>query len=176
MPPVPSSAPRRAALAGALLLPAALLVGCSSASGASCAGSAAVREDLAAQPVLSAAPAGASDPANYRGKAASSGCDDDSSGPAWVHADRVYAFTGTRQAVIEHYTRTAAAEGWQSEPGPGTEGSCWTRASHGRHLLLAVDFRLGGWTPAPDPGSGLVYEVSVGSNADGSADDAGCSD
>ncbi|WP_371667066.1 hypothetical protein OG985_05310 [Streptomyces sp. NBC_00289] len=40
--------------------------------------------------------------------------------------------------------------------------------------MLAVDFRLGGWSPAPDPGSGITYEVSVGANADGGAEDADC--
>lgn len=182
MSPVLLSALRRAAVTATLVLPAALLGGgCPLTHGGSCDGTGAAREDLAAQPVLSAAPDGAWEPANYRGAAVSTGCDDDSPGKAWLHADRVYAFTGTRQAVIEHYARTAAVQGWRDEPDPAPggapaaeEGACWTRTAHGRHLVLTVDFRLGGWSPAPDVGPGLAYEVSVGANADGSAEDAGC--
>ncbi|MER8033018.1 hypothetical protein ABTZ78_29100 [Streptomyces bauhiniae] len=168
---------RRTALPATLLLPAALLTGCSLVnSGASCDGSDAARKDLAAQRVLSSPPAGAADPANYRGAGVSTGCDDDSAGPAWLHADRVYAFPGTRQAVIDHYTRTAAAQGWHTGPAPHTGAACWTRTDDGRHLVLNVDFQLDAWSPAPAPGRGLAYEVTVGSNADGAAAGASCTD
>ncbi|MFG2816922.1 hypothetical protein [Streptomyces sp. NPDC048410] len=167
----------RTALAAVLVLPAALLSGCSLVhSGGSCDGSDAVRKDLAAQPVLSSPPDGATDPVNYRGEGVSTGCDNDSPGPAWVHADRVYTFTGTRQAVVDHYARTVAAQGWRRETDSRADAACWTRTADGRHLLLAVDFQLGAWTPAPDPGNGIGYEVTVGSNADGSDDGAGCAD
>ncbi|MFI8348785.1 hypothetical protein [Streptomyces sp. NPDC085596] len=168
---------RRAALAAALVLPAALLSGCSLVQGAgSCDGSGAAREDLAAQPVLSSPPDGASAPANYQGAGISTGCDDDSAGPAWLHADRVYAFTGTRRAVVDHYARIAAAQGWRRDTASRADAACWTRTADGRRLVLAVDFQLGGWTPAPDPGKGIGYEVTVGSDADGSAEGAGCAD
>ncbi|WP_330237180.1 hypothetical protein [Streptomyces sp. NBC_00566] len=168
---------RRTALAAALVLPAALLGGCSLVrGGGSCEDSGAARKDLAAQPVLSSHPAGAVDPANYRGAGISTGCDDDSPGTAWLHADRVYAFTGARKEVVDHYTRTAAAQGWRVDPAARADAACWTRTAGGRHLVLAVDFQLGAWSPAPDPGRGIAYEVTVGSNAEGSAQDAGCAD
>ncbi|MFF7969635.1 hypothetical protein ACFZC3_30340 [Streptomyces sp. NPDC007903] len=176
VPTVPSLF-RRTALPATLLLPAALLSGCSLVdSGGSCDGSGAARKDLAAQQVLSSPPDGAVDPANYRGAGVSTGCDDDSAGPAWLHAGRVYAFPGTRQAVVDHYTRTAAAQGWHSEPAPHAGAACWTRTDGGRHLVLDVDFQLDSWSPVPDPGKGIGYEVTVGSNADGSAAGASCTD
>ncbi|RZU36464.1 hypothetical protein EV284_3957 [Streptomyces sp. BK022] len=175
--PTVTSLSRRTAVPAALLLPAALLTGCSLAdSGARCDGSGAAREDLAAQKVLSSPPAGATDPANYRGAGVSTGCDDDSPGPAWLHAGRVYAFPGTRQAVIDHYTRTAAAQGWTSGPTPHAGAACWTRIDDGRHLVLDVDFQLDTWSPVPDPGKGIGYEVMVGSDADGGAAGGNCTD
>ncbi|MFE0350774.1 hypothetical protein [Streptomyces griseoluteus] len=168
---------RRTALPAALLLPAAVLTGCSLVdSGGSCDGSGAARKDLAAQKVLSSPPAGAADPANYRGAGVSTGCDDDSAGPVWLHAGRVYAFPGTRQAVIDHYARTAAAQGWLRGPAPQAGAACWTRTDDGRHLVLDVDFQLDSWSPVPDPGKGPGYEVTVGSNADGSAPGVHCTD
>ncbi|MEU9920246.1 hypothetical protein AB0H51_02810 [Streptomyces griseoluteus] len=168
---------RRTALPAALLLPVVLLTGCALVdSGGGCAGSGAARKDLAAQKVLSSPPAGAAEPTNYRGAGVSTGCDDDSAGPAWLHAGRVYAFPGTRQAVIDHYTRTAAALGWQSGPAPQPGAACWTRTDDGRRLVLDVDFQLDSWSPAPDPGKGIGYEITVGSNADGSAAGVNCTD
>ncbi|MFF9375843.1 hypothetical protein ACF1BB_14985 [Streptomyces griseoluteus] len=168
---------RRTALPAALLQAAALLTGCSLVDGgASCEGSGAARKDLAAQKMLSSPPAGAADPANYRGAGVSTGCDDGSAGPAWLYAARVYAFPGTRQAVIDHYIRTAAAEGWQRGPAPQAGAACWTRTDDGRHLVLDVGFQLDSWSPLPDPGKGIGYEVTVGSNADGSAMAAHCTD
>lgn len=172
-----SSVFRRAVLPATLLLPAALLTGCSLVdSGGSCDGSGAARKDLAAQKVLSSAPAGASDPANYRGAGVSTGCDDDSPGPAWLHAGRVYAFPGTRQAVIDHYTRIAAAQGWHTGPAPQAGAACWTRTDDRRYLVLDVDFHLDAWSPVPDPGKGIAYEVTVGSNADGGRAGVSCTD
>ncbi|MFJ4005827.1 hypothetical protein ACIPWL_20590 [Streptomyces sp. NPDC090023] len=168
---------RRTALAATLVLPATLLSGCSLVdSGRSCDGSGAPRKDLAAQKVLSSPPDGATDPLNYRGVGVSTGCDDDSPGPAWLHADRVYAFPGTRRAVVDHYARVAAAQGWRRDPASRADATCWTRIADGRHLVLAVDFQLDAWSPAPDPGKGIGYEVTVGSNADGSDARASCTD
>ncbi|MFF8648136.1 hypothetical protein ACF06D_07760 [Streptomyces griseoluteus] len=180
MSPTTHTAPslfRHTALPAALLFPAALLTGCSLVdSGGTCDGAGAARNDLAAQKVLSSPPAGAADPANYRGAGVSTGCEDDSPGPAWLHAGRVYAFPGTRQAVIDHYARTAAAQGWQRGPAPQAGVACWTRTDDGRHLVLDVGFQLDTWSPVPDPGKGIGYEVTVGSNADGSAAGAHCTD
>ncbi|MGV9319035.1 hypothetical protein [Streptomyces sp. NPDC003660] len=165
------------ALAAALVLPATLLSGCSLVQGgASCEGSVAAREALAAEPVLSSPPGGATDPANYRGVGVSTGCDDDSPGPAWVHADRLYTFPGSRRAVVDHYARVAAAGGWRRDTASRADAACWTRTADDRHLVLAVDFQLGGWTPAPELGNGIGYEVTVGSNADGGDHGEGCAD
>lgn len=168
---------RRTALAVAVVLPAALLGGCSlTDSGGSCDGSGAARKDLAAQKVLSSPPDGATAPANYRGVGVSTGCDDDSPGPAWLHADRVYTFPGDRRAVVDHYTRIAAAQGWHTGPAPQAGAACWTRTDDGRYLVLDVDFHLDAWSPVPDPGKGIAYEVTVGSNADGGRAGVSCTD
>ncbi|MDX2592116.1 hypothetical protein PV343_07560 [Streptomyces sp. WI03-4A] len=176
MSPTPPSARARVGLAAALVLPAAFLGACSVVGGADgCRGTAGDLKRLATQSVLGSAPAGATAPSNYRGVGVTTGCDDDSSGKPWLHADRLYAFPGKRVDVIAHYTATAAAAGWRPEydPGPGApdatvEGACWTRTAKGRHLLLTVDFRTGGYSPAPKVSKGIAYEVSVGTTSDGS--------
>jgi len=160
----------------ALTLPmTAALCGCST-SGDGCHGAAAALRTLAAQPLLAGPPAGATTPANYRGVGVTTGCDDGSGGKPWLHADRLYAYPGTRADVLGHYTRTAAAARWHREADPApdappatVEGACWTTTSGGRHLLLTVDFRTNAFSPAPDPGRGITYEVSVGSRTDGAA-------
>ncbi|MEU6370215.1 hypothetical protein ABZ876_31955 [Streptomyces sp. NPDC046931] len=164
-------------LAAALLLPAVLLGACSAAGGDGCRDTADQLESLAAQPLLDAAPAGAVAPANYRGVGATTGCDDDSPGRPWLHADHLYAYPGKPDDVVAHYTRIAAAAGWRLEADPapgappaGVEGACWARTAQGRHLLLSVDFRTAGFSPAPEVGTGIAYVVSVGTQPDGSTD------
>ncbi|PKW06533.1 hypothetical protein SAMN05428944_6413 [Streptomyces sp. 1222.5] len=182
MSPTSPSASARAGLAAALLVPAAFLGGCALTGGDGCHGTGGDLKRLAAEPVLGTAPARAAAPANYRGTGVTTGCDDDSSGAPWLHADRLYAFPGGPGDVVAHYTRAAAAAGWRPERDPsGTaapasvEGACWTRTEHGRHLLLTVDFPTGSISPAPEVGSGIAFEVSVGSKADGSGgDEATC--
>ncbi|WP_328917518.1 MULTISPECIES: hypothetical protein [unclassified Streptomyces] len=171
--PAPVSARTAVLLAAVVVLPSVTGLSACSLIGDSCHGTTAAKAQLAAQPILSAAPHGAAEPANYHGEGTTTGCDDDSPGKAWLHADRVYAYTGTPGDVIGYYEKTAPAAGWQREdPGPGAlpaevQGVCWTRAVKGRHLLLSVDFRVSGYTPPPAIGTGLAYEVSVGSNKDG---------
>ncbi|ELP69217.1 hypothetical protein ACKI1I_11250 [Streptomyces turgidiscabies] len=174
MSPFRSSAAARVPLAAALVLPAALLAGCSALGDDGCHGTAAELRGLAAQPLLGSAPTGAVEPVNYRGTGVTTGCDDDSGGKPWLHADRLYAFPGKPDAVIAHYTETARAEGWHPEADPdpaappsGVEGACWTRTDKNRHLLLTVDFRTGGFSPAPEVGTGLAYAVTVGTEGDG---------
>ncbi|MHB9857894.1 hypothetical protein [Streptomyces sp. YIM S03343] len=177
--PTPSSAATRVGLAATLLLPAAFLGACSVIGGDSgCHGTAAELKRLAAQPLLDAAPARATAPPNYRDLGIATACDDDSPGQPWLHADRLYAFPGEREDVIAHYAKAATAAGWEFErnPAPGAlaasvEGACWTRTEKGRHLLLNVDFRLGPYSPAPEVGKGIAYEVSIGSTPDGNNDD-----
>ncbi|MER6468805.1 hypothetical protein [Streptomyces collinus] len=182
MSPTPASARARVGLAATLVLPAALLGACSVVGGADgCRGTAAELKRLAAQPVLGSAPAGATAPVNYRGVGVSTGCDGDSSGEPWLHAERLYAFPGERGDVIAHYAATAAAAGWHPEhdpepeaPDATVEGACWTRTTKGRPLLLTVDFRTGGYSPAPEVTEGIAYEVSVGTASDGSGGEASC--
>ncbi|MET7451497.1 hypothetical protein ABZT03_06280 [Streptomyces sp. NPDC005574] len=181
MPLTSSSVVSRAVLAVATLpLLATSLSACSVAGGDGCRGTDPELSRLAAQPLLAAAPAHATAPANYRGAGVMTGCDDDSSGAPWLHADRVYAVPGRPAAVIAHYTKTAAAAGWQLERDPDAwaapatvEGACWTSTEQGRHLLLSVNFHTGGFSPRPRPDpktrTGLVYVVSVGTERDGDA-------
>ena len=174
MSPTPSSAATRVGLAATLLLPTVFLTACSALGGDdACHDTAAELKGLAAQPLLGSAPAGAAEPANYRGTGVTTGCDDDSSGEPWLHADRLYAFPGTPDDVIAHYTKTAAAEGRRPEtdpdpaaPPPSVEGACWTKTDKSRHLLLSVDFRTAGFSPAPEVGTGLAYAVTVGTEGD----------
>ncbi|WP_330460101.1 hypothetical protein OIB37_26475 [Streptomyces sp. NBC_00820] len=175
MSPTPSSTRARLGLAVSLLLPTAFLGACSVLGGEGCHGTDPELKRLAAQPLFDAAPARATAPANYRGVGVTTGCDDDSSGKPWLRADRVYTFAGERGDVIAHYAKVARAQGWAFEHDPSpdassatVEGACWTRTEKGRHLLLNVDFRPDGASPAPEAGSGILYWVSVGTTPDGS--------
>lgn len=124
--------------------------------------------------MLGAAPARASVPANYRGVGVTTGCDDDSSGAPWLHADRLYAYPGRSEDVISYYSRAAASAGWELDEGSATvNGVCWTRIEQGRHLLLDVELRPGGFSPEPEVGTGIAYSVSVGSERDGGAEGCG---
>jgi hypothetical protein len=171
--PTSSSAGTRVVLAAALLLPAVFLSACS-VGGDGCHNTAADLKRLAKQPLLNSAPAHASAPANYRGVGVTTGCDDDSSGAPWLHADRLYAFPGKPDDVIAYYTKTAAAAGWNFEQDPDpnapsatVEGACWTRTERGRHLLLTLDLHPKGFSPEPKVGTGLAYSLSIGSQRDG---------
>lgn len=185
MSPTPPSALARLGTAAALLLPAAFLGACSALGGGDgCHGTGAELERLAAEPVLTAAPGDATAPANYRGVGVTTGCDDDSSGEPWLHADRLYAFPGSPEQVIDHYAKTASAAGWHLETDPGPETAsdtaartCWTRKEKNRHLLLSIDFDTDAFSPEPEPepgpdaGKGLFYVITVGTETEGGASD-----
>ena len=164
-------------LAATLLLPATLLTACSTIAtdgGDGCRNTATALKRLAAQPLLDTAPTDASPPANYRGVGVTTGCDDDSAGAPWLHADRLYVSPGTPEDVLTHYSKAAAAAGWTYEQDPApeappatVEGACWTRTEQGRHLLLNLDLRPRGFSPEPAAGTGRAYSVSVGTRKDG---------
>lgn len=107
--PAPVSARTAVLLAAVVVLPSVTGLSACSLIGDSCHGTTAAKAQLAAQPILSAAPHGAAEPANYHGEGTTTGCDDDSPGKAWLHADRVYAYTGTPGDVIGYYEKTAPA-------------------------------------------------------------------
>ncbi|RRR76338.1 hypothetical protein [Streptomyces sp. RP5T] len=178
MHPRSRSAGTRGALAAILLLSSVFLGACSALGGDGCQDTGAELGRLAEQPLLASVPAGASAPANYRGVGVTTGCDDDSGGAPWLHADRLYVFPGRADDVIGHYARAAAAAGWRLEedPAPGAppatvEGACWSRTEQGRHLLFQVDLRPQGFSPEPEPepevGTALTYAVSVGTERGG---------
>ncbi|MET7287645.1 hypothetical protein [Streptomyces sp. NPDC005573] len=158
-----------------LLLPAAFLGGCSVFGGLSCEDKEADAElaRLAADPLFDAAPARATAPADHRDAGVTTECDDDSSGPAWLHADRVYAFPGRPEDVLAHYAQKAAPAGWRARrdpypdaPPPSVDGACWTRTTRGRHLMFQIGFDTRGFVSAPRAGNGVVYVVTVGTEAD----------
>ncbi|MFE4963655.1 hypothetical protein [Streptomyces sp. NPDC056660] len=168
MSPTSPSVGTRVMLTAALLLPAAFAGACSAVGEDGCDDTGTELRRLADQPLLSSAPAGTSAPANYRGVGVTTGCDDDSSGAPWLHADRLYVFPGRSDDVIAYYTKAAAAAGWHSEPDPARAAeACWTRTERGRHLLLDVDLHPRGFAPEPEAGTGLAYSVSVGTERDG---------
>ncbi|MEU1275997.1 hypothetical protein [Streptomyces sp. NPDC005799] len=179
MSPTRPSAGTRAVLAAALLLPAAGFLGaCSAVGGDGCDDTAAELTRLARQPLLASAPTRASEPAGYRGVGVTTGCDGDSAGAPWLHADRLYAFPGEPGEVIAHYASAATAAGWHRERDPATgappatvEGACWTTTEKDRHLLLTVDLHPRGFSPEPETaagrGQGFVYAVSIGTERDG---------
>ncbi|AYC39579.1 hypothetical protein DWG14_03819 [Streptomyces griseorubiginosus] len=172
----PSSAGPRVLLIAALLLPIAFLGACAALGGGDdCRGAASELRRLAEQPVLGVAPARASAPANYRGVGVTTGCDDDSGGAPWLHAERLYAFPGRPEDVISFYTGAAASAGWELEEDSSAtlDGVCWTRIEQGRHLVLDVELRPGGFSPEPEVGAGIAYSVSVGSERDGGVEGCG---
>ncbi|MFE2581422.1 hypothetical protein [Streptomyces sp. NPDC059378] len=76
--------------------------------------------------------------------------------------------------MIACYTEKAASAGWRPAPDPDPWTSpatgadvCWTKTEQGRHVVLNVDFRTEAYSPAPEVGNGIAYEVSFGSTADG---------
>lgn len=179
---MPSTTLRIGTVAVVLSLSTVSLGACSAVYGGTCEGTAAELKRLSAQSLLASAPAGAEAPANYRGVGVTTGCDDDSSGEPWLHADRVYVFPDRPDVVLAHYSKAATAAGWHHEPDPDpeappatSEGACWTKTSQGRHLLLGVNFGIAGsYSPEPEAGTGIVYEVSVGTTPDGGADGTAC--
>ncbi|WP_230887103.1 hypothetical protein [Streptomyces spinoverrucosus] len=186
----PRTHTRALALAGALLLATALLAagltGCSALSPFNTCDDTATRvEELRSQPILQSAPAGAIVPKDLASVRA--GCLDDS-GDAWLYAERIYAFPGSRQEVVDFYRTTAKADSWrvQSDPvdlsTPETvAGLCFTKGGDGNALLLTVQFTTAGelkfehgYEAGPEFDSGSGFEIEVGSETDGAK--TGCFD
>ncbi|MFH8471174.1 hypothetical protein [Streptomyces sp. NPDC018000] len=181
---------RPLALPGALLLATALLAvgltGCSALSPFNTCDDTATRvKELRSQSILESVPEGATVPKDLA--SVHSGCLDDS-GDAWLYAERIYAFPGSRQKVVDFYRTTAKADGWrlQSAP-PGlstpetTAGLCFTKGGDGDALLLTVQFTNArqlkiehDYEAGPEFDSGSGFEIEVGSETDGAK--TGCFD
>ncbi|QES46600.1 hypothetical protein DEJ50_00780 [Streptomyces venezuelae] len=94
----------------AVLLVGAGLSGCSLLPGfETCEGTGPARAELDELPALALRPEGA---VPVEGPWAGSSCVDDTAG-AWLTADRLYAYRGTREDVLEYYGRAAPAAGWR---------------------------------------------------------------
>ncbi|MFB7368896.1 hypothetical protein ACFC0D_03495 [Streptomyces sp. NPDC056222] len=188
--PLPTRPVRPLDLPVALLLATALmtagLTGCSALSPFNtCDDTAARLKDLRSQPILNSTPGGATAPEGL--ESVDSRCIDDT-GDAWLYAARVYAFPGSRQAVVDFYRTTAEADGWQlqhdtSDPNTPetTAGLCFTKGGDGEALLLTVQFTTPGnlkveydYDAGPEFDSGSGFEVEVGSETDGAK--TGCFD
>lgn len=163
-------------LTTALLSPlAAGLAGCSMISPyKNCDGSENRLKELASLKILESRPPRTAVPKNYGGVA--TGCDDDSSGDAWLSAEWLYSFPGSRAEIIDYYGKAAIADGWEVEEDtsavaahPEAEGICFTKGGDGEAMLLTVDFRTEVFGPdPPDFGTGTGYRVSAGAEIDGS--------
>lgn len=181
---------RPPALPGALLLATALLAtgvsGCSALSPFNTCDDTATRvKALRSQPILKSVPEGATAPEDLA--AVSAGCVDDS-GDAWLYAERIYAFPGPRQKVVDFYRTTAEADGWSLRSAPSglsapetTAGLCFTKGRDGDALLLTVQFTTArqlkiehDYEAGPEFDSGSGFEMEVGSETDGAK--TGCFD
>ncbi|WP_351222304.1 hypothetical protein [Streptomyces sp. NPDC002133] len=181
---------RPLALPVALLLATALMtVGLTACSALSpfntCDDTAARLENLRSQPILESVPKGATAPKKLASVYAE--CVDDS-GSAWLYAERVYAFPGSRQKVVDFYRTTAKADGWRLQHDPSdpntpetTAGLCFTKGGDGEALLLTVRFTTAselkfvyGYDAGPEFDSGSGFEIEVGSETDGAK--TGCFD
>lgn len=114
--PVPAF---RLLFAALLLAPA--LSGCSLlAPFDTCEGTEAALAELAALPALELRPPRATPVAAEPEAAPAAHCVDDT-GDAWLTAERLYVYEGSRAEVLEYYGREAPAAGWHPvhELGPG---------------------------------------------------------
>ncbi|MFF3846428.1 hypothetical protein [Streptomyces sp. NPDC002328] len=188
--PLPTRPARPTALPVALLLATALmtagLTGCSALSPFNtCDDTEARLKDLRSQPILNSTPEGAT--ASKGLDSVDARCIDDT-GDAWLYAERVYAFPGSRQEVVDFYRTAAKADGWYLPPAPpalGTPetaaGLCFTRGGDGDALMLTLRFTTAGdlkiehdYDAGPEFDSGSGFEMKVGSETDGAK--TGCWD
>ncbi|MGW1726496.1 hypothetical protein ACWCQK_26625 [Streptomyces sp. NPDC002306] len=179
------------AVSAALLLATALfatgLTGCSGLSPFNTCDDTATRvQDLRSQPILEFVPEGAIAPKSLASVYAE--CIDDDSGDAWLYAERIYAFPGSRQEVVDFYRVAATADGWRLEHDPSgsntpetTAGLCFTKGGDGEALMLTVSFTNArllkvrrGYEAGPEFDSGSGFEIEVGSETDGAK--TGCFD
>lgn len=105
-----------------------------------------------------------------------SACDDDSSGDAWLSAERLYSSKQSKAEILEHYTKAAAADGWKLEEDTSPRrapadvaGLCFSKGGDGNAMMLTVTFPTGDkYRPAPDFGAGTGVGILVGAEIDGS--------
>ncbi|MFD4322756.1 hypothetical protein [Streptomyces sp. NPDC058548] len=188
--PLPTRSAQPLVRTGALLLATALmtagLTGCSALSPFNtCDDTAARLKDLRSQPILNSIPEGATTPEGL--DSVDSRCIDDTGG-TWLYAARVYAYPGSRRAVVDFYRATAMADGWHLQHDPSdqhtpetTAGLCFTKGGGGEALLLTVQFTTAGdlkfeydYDAGPEFDSGSGFEIEVGSETDGAR--TGCFD
>ncbi|MBT2408923.1 MULTISPECIES: hypothetical protein [unclassified Streptomyces] len=175
--------PARPGRSTALLLSASLvtvlaggLAGCSLIDpyAASCEGSEPRLKEMSSLTILDAKPSQASPPAGHT--QVETACDDDSSGDAWLSAERLYSSTESKTEILDYYTKAAAADGWKLEENTSpqrapvdVEGLCFSKGGDGNAMTLTVSFPTGDtYAPAPDFGAGTGFELLVGAEIDGS--------
>jgi hypothetical protein len=175
---------------GLRLLLTALLVG-TTLSGCSfispfttCEGTEPAVAELNGLPALELRPARAAPIGG--GAAAKAYCTEDS-GEAWLTAERLYAYDGSRSEVLEYYGREAPAAGWRPmqslDTGPDGRISVFCFES-GEHPSVTLAFEspeelreFYGVDPGPEPsgpGSRIWFSLSAEAASDGSR--MGCFD
>ncbi|MFI5672547.1 hypothetical protein [Streptomyces sp. NPDC051704] len=174
--------PARTGRSTALILSASLvtalaggLAGCSLVSPyASCEGSEPRLKEMASLTILDAKPPQATPPAGHT--EVETACDDDSSGDAWLSAERLYSAPGSKAEILGYYTRAATADGWKPEENTSPQrvpaevaGLCFSKGGEGGAMTLTVTFPTGDkYLPVPDFGAGTGVGILVGAEIDGS--------
>ncbi|MGX2993857.1 hypothetical protein JNUCC64_06090 [Streptomyces sp. JNUCC 64] len=160
-----------------LLLATALvgvtLTGCSLMDlAADCEGTDGRVKELAALGILDSRPDGATVPRGF--EEVDAGCWADS-GDVVVHAERTYAFPGTRAEVTAHYRKAAARDGWTKAPDAPPGGLCFTREGMALWVGFLTAERLAedGHGKRPDLTTGAGYSVGVDTYVNSGAQ-AGC--
>ncbi|MFF4850581.1 hypothetical protein [Streptomyces sp. NPDC001194] len=175
--------PARTGRSTALLLSASLvtalaagLAGCSLVDPyATCEGSEPRLREMASLTILDAKPPRATPPAGHT--EVGTACDDDSSGDAWLSAERLYSASESKAEILGYYTEAATADGWKLEEDTAPQrvpaevrGICFSKGGDGSAMTLTVTFPTGDeYSPAPDFGAGTGVEVLVGAVVDGSS-------
>ncbi|MFD9408700.1 hypothetical protein ACFWBN_17020 [Streptomyces sp. NPDC059989] len=166
-------------LALAALVVGTTLSGCTFfAPFTTCEGTDSAVAELDRLPVLNLRPPQAS-PAGD-GKADGAACHEDS-GDAWLSANRLYTYDGSRAELLEYYGREAPAAGWRPiqrlDTGPDGQISVFCFESREQpSITLAFESRehlreLYGIEPGPDPmgpGSRIWFSLSAEAASDGS--------
>ncbi|MFI6150711.1 hypothetical protein [Streptomyces sp. NPDC051109] len=174
--------PARPGRSTALVLSASLvtalaggLAGCSLVNPyASCERSEPRLRELASLTILDAKPPRATPPAGHT--EVETACDDDSSGDAWLSAERLYSAPEPKTEILDYYTRAATADGWKREENTSPQrapadvgGLCFSKGGDGSAMTLTVTFPTGDkYLPAADFGAGTGVEILVGAEKDGS--------
>ncbi|MFD3696914.1 hypothetical protein ACFWUZ_12305 [Streptomyces sp. NPDC058646] len=169
----------------AVLLAGAGLSGCSLLlPSASCEGTGPAVAELDGLPVLALRPEGAVPVGG--GSWAEAACVDDTGG-AWLSAQRLYAYGGTKEEVLEYYGREARAAGWRPvddlDTGPDGRTALFCFASADRPSIMlsfespAMLRKIYGMQPPPAALLGVDartwYSLSAEAAPDGSS--MGCS-